>query len=628
MEEILKIILDKLPKSVVENINFEASNIVIYTSDRDFFINGEEKIKEIVNEIKKRIELRASKEILIDKETAEKIIKKIVPEEAKLIRIHFDENISTVFLHCENPSPFLANDSELLKKIRNEIFWKPKIRRISKMKSKIGEGIINFIYKNSLFRKKFMNSVGKKIYKNWSKEKKEELIRITFLGGAREVGRSALLFYTPESRVLLDCGIDISTQNNKFPIFNVPEFDLKEIDAIIVTHSHLDHSGLVPYMYKVGYRGPVYMTEPVRDTTALLALDYISVAYKQAVSPIYSVSDIKKMIKHSIILNYKEVSDITSDLRITFFNSGHSLGSCMVHINVGNGFYNLLYTSDFKYAKTRLFDIPTTKFARLETLIMEGTYGGREDKLPSRKESEKLLIACIKKTIERGGKVLLPVLGVGRSQDVMLIIKEAIEAGEIPKIPVYLDGMVWDITAIHASYPEFLNYNLRKKIYEGEEIFSSEFFCRVGSPKEREEVINGGPCIILATSGMLVGGASLEYFKHLASEKNNSLIFTSYQSQKSLGRKIKEGLKEVILPINGNEEKIPVKLEVFSVEGLSGHSDREELISFVSNLKPFPKRILLNHGELNKLKDLASTLNKLFKVETTVPRQLEAIRIA
>lgn len=628
MVEILKTILDKLPKHVVTSINFEASNIIIYTSDRDFFINGEEKIKEIVNEIKKRIEVRASKDILTDKETAESIIKKLVPEDAKLTRIYFDENISTVFLHCENLTPFLINDSELLKKIKNETLWKPRIRRVSKMKSKIGEGIINFIYKSSLYRKKFMNHIGKKIYKNWKKEKKEELVRITFLGGAREVGRSALLLYTPESRVLLDCGIDISTQNNKFPIFNVPEFDLKELDAIIVTHSHLDHSGLVPYLYKVGYRGPVYLTEPVRDTTALLALDYISVAYKQAVSPIYSISDIKKMIKHSIILNYKEVSDITSDLRITFFNSGHSLGSCMVHINIGNGFHNLLYTSDFKYAKTRLFDTPPTKFTRLETLIMEGTYGGKEDKQPTRKESEKLLISAVKKTLERGGKVLLPVLGVGRSQDVMLIIKEAIESGEIPKVPVYLDGMVWDITAIHASYPEFLNYNLRKRIYEGEEIFSSEFFYRVGSPKEREEVVNGGPCVIVATSGMLVGGASLEYFKYLASEKNNSLIFTSYQSQKSLGRKIKEGLKEVVLPINGNEEKIPIKLEVFSIEGLSGHSDREQLISFVSNLKPFPKRILLNHGEVSKLKNLASTLNKLFKVETNIPRQLEAIRIA
>ncbi len=627
MSNILDVIIEKLPKEVLDAIYFEGSNIVIYTSDRDFFINGESKIRQIVDEIKKRIDLRASKELLVEKKAAEKIIKKLVPDKANLVNIHFDDYRSIVTLDCQNPSPLIENNAEILKKIRNEIFWKVEVRRVPLIRSKITEGIINVLYQSSFFRKKFLNEIGKNIYKSWTKEKKEGWLRITFLGGARQVGRSCLFLHTPESRILLDCGIDISNEANKFPIFNVPEFDLKELDAIIITHSHLDHSGLVPYLYKIGYRGPVYMTEPVRDITALLALDLISVTYKQATQPIYSVSDIKKMIKHSIILNYKEVSDITSDLRITFFNAGHALGSAMLHINFGNGLHNILYTSDFKYAKTRLFDMPQTRFARLESLIMESTYGGKEDKLPSRKESEQLLLSSIKKTIERKGKVLLPVLGVGRSQDVMLIIKEAIENNVIPKIPVYLDGMVWDITALHTAYPEFLNYNLRKRIYEGENIFSSDVFFRVKGPIERKEVIEGGPCIIIATSGMLVGGASFEYFKELASEKKNCIIFTSYQSSGSLGREVKEGLKEFTASFDGEERIVPIKLEVVSVEGLSGHSDRNQLISFVSNLKPFPKKIILQHGEANKLKDLSSSLHKLFKVETIIPRQLEAIRI-
>ena len=484
------------------------------------------------------------------------------------------------------------------------------------------------MYKSSQFRKRFLNEVGKEIYKGWTSKKREEWVRVTFLGGARQVGRSCLLLHTPESRVLIDCGIDLAASNSdKFPIFNVPEFSLREIDAIILTHSHLDHSGLIPYLFKLGYNGPVYMTEPVRDITALLALDFISVTYKQAAQPLYSVSDIKKMIKHTIILNYREVSDITPDLRITFFNAGHALGSSMVHINIGNGLHNLLYTSDFKYAKTRLFDPPPTKYARLESLIIESTYGGKDDKLPSRKESEETLVKAIKKTLERKGKVLLPVLGVGRSQDVMLIIKDAIENGLLPKVPVYLDGMVWDITAIHTAYPEFLSYGLRKKIYSGENVFSSDVFKRVGSVLERREVIEGGPCIIIATSGMLVGGASLEYFKELAPEKNNTIIFTSYQSSGSLGKKVQEGIEEFVVSVNGQEEKIPIKLERVTVEGLSGHSDRNQLISFVSNLRPFPKRIILNHGEISKIKDLAATLHKLFKVETNIPRQLEAVRL-
>jgi len=628
MSDIIKFLLSKIPKKFISSLYFEASDIIIYTSDKEFFLEGGEKIKEIVNEIKKRVEVRASKELLLEKEKAEKIIKSILPKEIDLVYLYFDEYRSIVTIACKNPSPIIKNNAEILKKIKRETFWKPEVRRVPIKESKISEGIVNVLHKSSLFRKRFLNEVGKKIYREWTKEKKENWARITFLGGAREVGRSCLLLHTPESKVLLDCGINVAEENNgKFPVLNVPEFNIKEIDAIVLTHSHLDHSGMIPYLYKIGYKGPVYMTPPVRDITALLALDFISVTYKQATQPLFSVSDIKKMIKHSIVLNYREVCDITSDLRITFFNAGHALGSSMVHINIGNGLHNLLYTSDFKYGKTRLTDSPPTNFKRMETLIMEGTYGGKENKQPSRKESEEMLINAVKKTIEKKKKVLLPVLGVGRSQDVMLIIKEAMENKIIQEVPVYLDGMVWDITAIHSAYPEFLNYNLRKEIYNGVDVFSSEIFRRVGSPMERKEVLEGGPCIIIATSGMLVGGASLEYFKELAPEKDNTVIFTSYQAKGSLGYKVKEGLKEFKAFIDGEEKVIPINLDVVSIEGLSGHSDRNQLISFVSNLKPFPKRIILNHGEPNRLRDLASSLNKLFKVETNVPRVLDAIRI-
>ncbi|MEM2932604.1 MAG: beta-CASP ribonuclease aCPSF1 [Candidatus Pacearchaeota archaeon] len=628
MTDILKTILEKLPKGVASAIYFEASDIVIYTNKKEFFLEGEEKIKEIVNEIKKRVELRADKEILLDQKSTEKVINEIVPKEAGLAEIHFDESRSIIILDCLNLNPLLKNNAEILKRIKKETFWKPEVRRIPMIRSKISEGIINVLYKSSTYRKKFLNAIGRSIYKGWEVGKKETWARITFLGGARQVGRSCLLLHTSDSRVLLDCGIDLAAANNeKFPILNVPEFDINEIDAIVLTHSHLDHSGLVPYLYKIGYRGPVYMTTPVRDVTSLLALDFISVTYKQAVKPLFSVSDIKQMIKHSVILNYNEVSDITSDLRLTFYRSGHALGAAMAHINIGNGLHNILYTSDFKYAKTRLFDQAATNFARLETLIMEATYGGKEDRQPSRKESEEALISGIKRALERKGKVLIPVLGVGRSQDVMLIIKEAIENGVLPQVPIYLDGMVWDITAVHTAYPEFLSFNLRNKIYSGENVFSNELFKRVGSPLERKEVIEGGPCIIIATSGMLVGGASLEYFKELANNKANMIIFTSYQTAGSLGRKVKEGLTEFKTEIEGEERIIPINLERLTIEGLSGHSDRAQLISFVSNLQPSPKRIILQHGEVNKIKDLTSTLHKLFKVETVAPNLLDSLRI-
>ncbi|MEK6818849.1 MAG: beta-CASP ribonuclease aCPSF1, partial [Nanoarchaeota archaeon] len=223
-----------------------------------------------------------------------------------------------------------------------------------------------------------------------------------------------------------------------------------------------------------------------------------------------------EMVKHSISLEYNEVNDITPDIRITFYNAGHVLGSAQVHINIGNGLHNFVYSADTKYAKTRLLDAAVNRFPRVETIQIESTYGGKEDILPPKKEIEDKFIELVKETIEKKGKVLLPELGLGHAQETMLRVEEAIRTGVLPKIPVYIDGMIWDINAIHTAYPDFLSANVRNQIFQDNNPFISDIFKRVGSNIERKEVIEGGPCIIIATSGMLVGGASVEYFRNLA----------------------------------------------------------------------------------------------------------------
>jgi KH/beta-lactamase-domain protein len=628
MADILKTILDALPQKVISNAIFEGANIVVYTDDRDFFLTGEEKIREVVNKIKKRIELRAINKIVIDKEKTEKYIKKTIPEEAEINEIIFDEQRSIVIIEVKKPGMAIGKGGEILKDIKEKTLWIPQVRRSPSIKSKITEAIRQVLYVNDDYRKKFLNSIGKRIYKKWNPEKKEEWVRITFLGGARQVGRSCILLQTPESKILLDCGIDIAAKNSdKFPYLNVPEFNIKELDAIIITHAHLDHSGLVPYLYKLGYRGPVYMTAPTRDIAGLLALDFIGVSYKKAQSPLFKIADIKQMIKHSIEINYNEVTDLTPDVRLTFYNAGHTLGSAMVHLNIGNGLHNLVYTGDHKYAKTRILEIAATRFPRLETFITEATYGNKQDVLPPRRDSEQILIDAINKTIKRKGKILVPVLGVGRAQEIMMIVKNAYDNNLIPKVPIYVDGLVWDVTAIHTAYPEFLSPNIKTQIFQDKNPFSSEIFKRVGSVKERKEIIEGGPCIILATSGMLVGGASLEYFRELADNLHNSMVFVSYQGQGSLGRQILEGIREVHFSVEGKEEIVKVKMEIEKIDGLTGHSGRNEILNFVNNLSPSPHRIIINHGEQSKCLDLASTIYKLHRIETTVPRNLETIRL-
>ena len=622
--DILDSILKVLPKDAIASSGFEGANIVLYTNDRSFFLNSDETIREIVNSIKKRVELRADEDILMDKDKTDELIRSVIPEEAGLEGVIFDEKRSIVIIEAKKPGLAIGKEGKLLKEIKEKSLWIPFVRRSPAIRSLIIDGIRHVLYENSAYRRKFLDKIGKQIYKEWSSERKDEWVRLTMLGSGRQVGRSCLLLTTSESKILLDCGVDVAASDkNRFPYFDVAEFDLKDIDAIILSHAHLDHSGMIPYLYKMGYKGPVYMTEPTRDIASLLALDFIGVSYKKAGQPLFTSQDVKEMVKHSVTLDFNEVTDITSDIRITFYNSGHALGAGMVHLHIGNGLHNLLYSADIKFARSRLLEPTVTRFPRLETMILEATYGGKDDIQPSRKECEDKLVEAINKTVEGKGKVIIPVLGVGRSQEMMLIVEEAIRQGRLPDIPVYLDGMVWDVTAIHTAYPDYLSNTIKSMIFRDQNPFSSPVFKRIGSAQERKIALEGPPCVFLATSGMLVGGASVEYFKELADGKRNLIVFVNYQGEGSLGRKVENGEPEV--QVDG--QTIHVKMQILNLEGFSAHSDRNQLLSFVNSCQPQPKRIIINHGEASKCLDLASTLHKICRVETVAPRNLETIRI-
>lgn len=628
MADILKTIEDKLPKGVLSSTIFEGAKIVVYTSDSSFFKNGDPTIKEIVNTIKKRIELRSDKKLLMSQEETEKKIQEIIPKEAQITKIIFDVQRSIVIIEASKPGLAIGKAGSILKDIKAKTMWTPQIQRSAAIKSKITDKIREVLYQDNNYRKKFLNRLGEKIYKEWNPDKIEEWVRLTALGAARQVGRSCFLLQTPVSKVIIDCGIDVSSQGkDKYPYLEAPELDLSTVDAIVLSHSHLDHSGLVPYLYKMGYRGPVYMTAPTRDISSLLALDFIGVAYKQASAPLFKSSDVRLMVKHSVELNYNEVTDITPDIRITLYNAGHILGSSMIHFNIGNGLHNYLYTGDSKFGRSRLLDPAASHFPRLETLQIESTYGGKENTAPPRKETEKQLIDYVNKVISRGGKLLIPELGVGRAQETMLVLEDAMKNGIVPKIPIYIDGMIWDINAVHTAYPQFLSNAVRSSVFADKNPFVSEIFKQVGSPQERKGVIEGGPCIILATSGMLVGGASVEYFRELADTEKNGICFVCYQGVGSLGRQVQEGLKEAAFNIDGNEEIVPVKLEVEKLEGFSAHSSRNELMAHVSHVTPKPKRIIINHGEQSKSLDFASSVYKSYHIETIVPKNLETIRL-
>ncbi len=630
MTDIIKEVLKQLPEKKISEACFEGANIVLYTKDKDFFMDNNGLIKQVVDSIKKRVELRPDPSIAMDMEKAKKEMNKIIPKEAGVADIIFDTQRSRVIIEAEKPGLAIGKQGAVLREIRNKTLWVPLIRRTPAIKSKIIENTRAVLYQNSDYRRKFLDKTGHRIYDGWIREKKHEWVRLSFLGGGRQVGRSCLFLQTPESRVLLDCGINVATTGqDAYPYLDAPEFNIKDLDAVIVSHAHLDHSGFVPYLFKYGYKGPVYCTAPTRDVMALLQLDLVKIQRSEGKEPIYTSDEIKEMVKHTICLQYDEVTDVTPDVRITLYNAGHILGSSMVHMHIGNGLHNLLYTGDMKYGRTHLLEPAVTSFPRLETLIIEGTYGGRDNVLPPKRECDELFESIIEKTIKRKGKVLVPVLGVGRAQEVLLIVENMMRKGVFKDIPVFVDGMVWDVTAIHTAYPEYLNNSVRRLIFHRDQNpFLSECFKRVGSQKERMEIIEeGGPCVIMATSGMLVGGPSVEYLKHLGDNPNNSLVFVCYQGEGSLGRRIQRGEKEIIFGSGQKQEVMPLRMEINTIEGFTGHSGRKELMNFVYRCNPKPKKVIVNHGENSRCLDLASSIHKADRIETTAPRNLETVRV-
>jgi len=355
----------------------------------------------------------------------------------------------------------------------------------------------------------------------------------------------------------------------------------------------------------------------------LLLLDYLEVAAREGNKIPYKSTRIRDAIRHTIPLKYGDVTDISPDVKLTLYNAGHILGSSVVYFHVGNGLHNIAFSGDIKYERTFLFDPAFNAFPRLETLIMESTYGGANDMQPPRREAEKNLKDAIVKTIERKGKVIIPAFAVGRSQEVMI----ALEGMDL-EVPVYLDGMIWEATSIHTAYPEYLNKKLKNSIFQGDNPFLSDIFVQVDDSEKRKSIIGDGePSIILATSGMLNGGPVLEHLKGLAGDEKNTLVFVGYQAEGTLGRRIQKGWDEIQLADEGKIRNVKIKMDIHTVDGFSGHSDRNQLVEFVRGIKPLPSKVMCMHGENNKCLALASGIHKKFNIDTVAPMNLETLRL-
>jgi KH/beta-lactamase-domain protein len=629
LEEIKKTIVQRLPTRVqVAKVEFEGPEVVIYTKNPEIITENGDLIRDLAKDIRKRIIIRSDRSVLTDPDKSIERIHEIVPEEAKITNISFDEVTCEVIIEARKPGLVIGKYGTTSREIVKRIGWAPKILRTPPISSEIIQRIRRTLRKNSKERKKILQELGNRIHQGIKYE--NDWTRLTTLGGFREVGRSCMFLQTPNSRVLLDCGVNVAGGDEKgsYPFLGVPEFILGDLDAVIITHAHLDHCGFLPYLYHYGYEGPVYCTTPTRDLMTLLQLDHIDIAHREDDPLPFNVKHVKQSVKHTITLDYGEVTDIAPDIRLTLHNAGHILGSAMAHLHIGDGQHNMVYTGDFKYERSRLLEPAVTKFPRIETLVMESTYGGHDDVQPSRNTAEKELMKTIYNTIQRGGKILIPVFAVGRAQELMIVLEEYMRNGIIDEVPIYIDGMIWEATAIHTARPEYLSKDLRDQIFHmGRNPFISEVFHKVNGLDERKDIVEGEPSIILSTSGMLTGGNSVEYFKWLCEDEKSSLVFVGYQSEGSLGRRLQKGWKEIPLKEDGKTTVYNVKMEIKTIEGFSGHSDRRQLMDYVRRLTPKPEKILICHGDNYKTMDLASSIYRSYKIETKTPMNLETVRI-
>jgi KH/beta-lactamase-domain protein len=611
-----------IPRGItVSQVEFEGPELVIYTDDPKRFADEADLIKTLARDLRKRIVVRPN--VLEDPEKAAPQIKTVVPETAGITDMFFDADTGEVLIEAEKPGVVIGKNGATLREITKCIGWTPKVVRTPPIESTTIKQIRQYLRSVKEERKTLLRSIGRRIHRESTS--KDEWVRVTTLGCCREVGRAAFLLTTPESRILIDCG-DKPSNANGTPYLYVPEIHpLGSLDAVVLTHAHLDHCALIPLLYKYGYEGPVYSTPPTRDLSAMLQLDYLEVIQKEAERTPYTSTDVKNYVKHSITLNYGSVTDIAPDVKLTFHNAGHILGSAIAHFHIGDGLYNIAFTGDFNYSKSRLFSPAVSQFPRLEAIFMESTYGGSNDVQPPRREAEVKLYEVVTTVLNRGGKILIPAFAVGRSQEVMLALEEGMRLGRIPRVSVYLDGMIREATAIHTTYPEYLNSELRNQIFhDGVNPFLAACFVQVDSPDKREKVITGDPCVIITTSGMLNGGPVMEYLKGLSPDPRNALVFVGYQAEGTIGRRIQKGWREVPL---GGRETIAISLEIFTVDGFSGHSDRRELVNYVAHLQPKPEKIFTIHGDENKTIDLAVSLHKRFHIETRSPMNLETYRM-
>jgi metallo-beta-lactamase family protein len=456
-------------------------------------------------------------------------------------------------------------------------------------------------------------------------------VKIHFLGAACNVTGSMHLLEVNGSRILLECGLFQGRRQEAFERNRHLPLDAKSLDAVVLSHAHIDHSGNLPSLVKAGYRGPIYATHATRSLCSVMLRDSAHIMEADAqylnkkrtrqnlppIEPIYTAADAIQSLNHFMGLNYDQPLTIASGVTLTFFDAGHILGSalCALDISEGARTYRLLFTGDLGRYNAPILRDPQP-VAEVDYLIIESTYGARRHStLP---EADAALQRIIGETARRGGKVIIPAFSVGRTQELVYALHHQRLAGTLPNIPIYVDSpLAINATEVFRLHPECYDAETHAFMLQQRDPFGFGTLHYLRDAEESKALnARRDPMIIISASGMCESGRILHHLKNNIEQERNTVLFVGFQAPHTLGRRIMEGQEEV--SIFG--ETYHVRAHIESVLGYSAHADREELLTYTKGLGAARlRRAFLVHGEEEAAQALQQAFTHIGVRESVIP---------
>ncbi|HNU95052.1 MAG TPA: MBL fold metallo-hydrolase, partial [Bacillota bacterium] len=431
-------------------------------------------------------------------------------------------------------------------------------------------------------------------------------MRIRFLGGAGEVGASSILVTSNSGvNILLDAGVRVNEEGTEM-LPNLEPLNSVSLDAIIISHAHLDHSGALPLVAKVSPGAGIYATTATRDLANVLLYDSIKVAEFREGLQLFDADDAEQALDRTMTYGFEAAFEPAPGVLASFLPAGHILGAAAVLLQMEEG--TLLYTGDFTTFEQETVGMQrfTSVLRRgVDVAVVEATYGSRIH-APRSHEVRRLLDA-IGEVITSGGRVLIPAFAVGRAQELVLALRNYIRRTK-KKFPVYVDGLIRNVNAVFARNPSYLADRYRKEALRGEELFYTNGIEAVTTKAQRDKIMaSGEPCVIIASSGMLTGGVSPLYAERIVEGRKNLLAIVGYQDEESPGRRLLDlaGRKEGERAIRIGDAEYQVRCSVGKF-GLSAHADS---IGIAASIKPLaPRVVLVNHGNDESLEAMSEAL--------------------